>query len=232
MTEFIKQYGAVYVTAFLCIMEILEKGMLGHTYKRLIRAASDMGRSEHRLMKTLRMKFDTCYQLKIGVTDVEVFVEKYLQHYRVLGMRLRTWETVGNLLMLLSILTGLGGAVAAMALGLDRNLVFVSLFTGIFGNGLILVFDCIYEIPDKRNILRIDILDFLENVYKPRLENETFHAQMVEEYQKEYFKDDPERTDKVVNLPARDPLKQKEPKMEFTEEEEEVILDVIKEYMG
>lgn len=232
MTEFIKQYGAVYVTIFLCLVEILEKGMLNHTYKRLIRAASDMGRSDHRLMKSLRMKFDTCYQLKIGVADVEIFVEKYLQHYRFWGLRLRMWETLGNLFMLLSMLAGLGGAVAAMALGLDRNLVFVSLFTGIFGNGLILVFDCLYEIPDKRKLLRIDMLDFLENVYKPRLENETFHAQMVEQYQKEYFEDDSQHGDKVVNLPARDPLKQKEPAMEFTDQEEEVILDVIREYMG
>lgn len=232
MVEFIRQYGAVYVTAVLCVLEILMKGMLSHTYKRLIHAASDMGRSDHKLMKTLRMKFDTCYKLKIGVTDVDVFIEKYLQHYRALGLRLRTWESVSNLCMLLSMICGLGGAVCAMGFGLDRWLVFVSLFAGVFGNGLILVFDCLYEIPNKRNLLRVDMLDFLENVYKPRLENETFHAQMVEQYQKEYFQDDPERTDKVVNLPARDPLKQKEPVLEFTEEEEEVILDVIREYMG
>ena len=232
MVEFIKHYGTVYVTAFFCVMEILAKGMLSHTYKRLIQAASDMGRSDHRLMKMLRMKFDTCYQLKIGVTDVDVFVEKYLQHYRFLGLRLRTWESFGNLCMLLSMISGLGGAVSAMALGLDRNLVFVSLFGGVFANGLILVFDCLFEIPHKRRILRVDMLDFLENVYKPRLENETFHAQMVEQYQREYFEDGTEHTDKVVSLPARDPLKQKEPAIEFTEEEEEVILDVIREYMG
>lgn len=46
MVEFIKHYGTVYVTAFFCVMEILAKGMLSHTYKRLIQAASDMGRSD------------------------------------------------------------------------------------------------------------------------------------------------------------------------------------------
>lgn len=232
MQEFLKNYGAIYVTAALCAVEILAKGMLSHTYKRLICAASDMGRSDHRLIKTLRMRFDTCYQLKIGVTDVNIFVEKYLQHYRVLGLRLRTWESFGNLCMLLSMISGLGGAVCAMGYELDRWLVFNSLFAGVFGNGLILVFDCLYEIPNKRNLLRVDMLDFLENIYKPRLENETFHAQMVEQYQKEYFQDNKEHTDKVVSLPAREPLKEKEAAMEFTQEEEEVILEVIREYMG
>ena len=32
MVEFIKHYGTVYVTAFFCVMEILAKGMLSHTY--------------------------------------------------------------------------------------------------------------------------------------------------------------------------------------------------------
>jgi len=55
---------------------------------------------------------------------------------------------------------------------------------------------------------------------------------MASDQTKNYGLNQWERTDKVVNLPARDPLKQKEPAMEFTEEEEEVILDVIREYMG
>lgn len=257
MTEFIKQYGAVYVTALFCVMEILSRGMLSHTYRRLIRAAEDMGRSDHRLMKSLRMKFDTFYRLKIGVADVNIFVERYLQHYRVLGLRLRTWESVGNLCMLLSMITGLGGAVCAMAMELDRTAVFSSLFAGIFGNGLILAFDCLYEIQNKRELLRIDMMDFLANIYKPRLENETFHAQMVEEYQKEYFEGDDQNTDrkssgrtnvgkttpnrtthdrantdKVVKLLSRGQEKRSELPIEFTAEEEEVIMDVIREYMG
>lgn len=232
MTDFMNQYGAVYGVALLCMLAILAKGMLSYTYHRLIRAAKDMGHSSHRLMKSLRMKFETCYQLKIGVSNVDIFVEKYLCHYRVFGLHLKTWEAFCNLCMLLSMIGSLASAILAMALELDRYIVFSGLVVGVLGNGVVLVFDCLYGIANKREMLRVDMLDFLENIYKPRLENETFHAQMMEEYQQEYFDESADKPGKVVNLVPKESETKKDYQIEFTKEEEEVIRDVIREYMG
>lgn len=118
-----------------------------------------------------------------------------------------------------------------MIKGLEQGVIFSSLFAGILGNGVILLFDGIYGVHNKRELLRVDMMDFLENIYKPRLENETFHSQMMEEYQHEYFDDDIEKAAKVVNLVPKEELKPEVP-IEFTKEEEEVIRDVIREYMG
>lgn len=231
MTEFMNHYGIVYGVLLICALEVLLKGILSHTYRRLIRAAKDMGRSEHRLMKSLRVKFEACYRLKIGVPNVNIFVEKYLRHYRVLGLHLRTWEALCNQCMLLTMMGSLGGGILAMIKGLEQGVIFSSLFAGILGNGVILLFDGIYGVHNKRELLRVDMMDFLENIYKPRLENETFHSQMMEEYQHEYFDDDIEKAAKVVNLVPKEELKPEVP-IEFTKEEEEVIRDVIREYMG
>ncbi|MCH5266058.1 MAG: hypothetical protein J1F02_09175 [Lachnospiraceae bacterium] len=246
MAEFLNHYGVVYGVALLCVLEIAVKGMLGHTYRRLIKAARDMGHSRHRLINALRMKFETCYQLKIGVPNVEVFVEKYLRHYRVFGLYIKTWETFCNQCMLLAMIGSFGGGIWAMVLDLERSVIFASLFAGVLGNGIILLFDCFFGIGNKLEILRIDMMDFLENIYKPRLENETFHTQMMKEYQQEYFTEsweeqgDSRPSEKIVSLMSREtetaPAEESEPErmlsFEFTKEEEEVIRDVIREYMG
>lgn len=230
MTEFMSRYGIVYGVLLVCTLEIIVKGMISHTYGRLIRAARDMGRSEHRLMKSLRVKFETCYRLKIGVSNVNVFVEKYLRHYRVLGLHLKTWEALCNQCMLIAMMGSLGGGIWAIIQGLEQEVIFSSLFAGILGNGVILLFDGIYGIHNKRELLRVDMMDFLENIYKPRLENETFHSQMLEEYRQEYFDDEAAKAAKVVNLVPKE--EEPEVPIEFTKEEEEVIRDVIREYMG
>lgn len=231
MLWFLEHYGIAYAVAALCLLEIIIKGMVHRTYCRLEKAAGNIGKSKHRLMKSLRVKFDTCYQLKIGVPNVEIFVEKYLRHYRVFGLHLLTWENVCNLCMLLTMLISLGGGIFTLYLGMTPEVVFISLGCGIAGNGVILLFDCLYGVNNKRELLRVDILDFLENIYKPRLENETFHSQMLEEYQQEYF-EETGRDSKVVSLNGREEGKFPEYPIEFTKEEEEVIRDVIREYMG
>lgn len=232
MTELLNHYGIVYGVVLLCLLEIIAKGMLSHTYKRLMNAAKDMGHSEHRLMKSLRVKFETCYKLKIGVSNVDIFVEKYLRHYRVMGLHLKTWEAFCNQCMLLAMIGSLGGGIWAMIQGLNQRVIFLSLFAGILGNGIILLFDGLYGVQNKRELLRIDMMDFLENIYKPRLENETFHSQMMEEYQQEYFDKDADKIAKVVNLVPREEEQDPELSIDFTKEEEEVIRDVIREYMG
>ena len=70
--------GMMYIIAGLGILSVLTKFIVSRVYKHLIRAAGHMGKSEQPLMKMLLHKFETCYQLKMGVENVEVFVDKYL----------------------------------------------------------------------------------------------------------------------------------------------------------
>ena len=233
MTEFLNEFGMVDVTMGLCLLGALVKGMLSHTYTRLVRASKDMGRSQHKLMKNLCNKFSTCYQLKIGVPDVPVFVEKYLRHYTLLGVRLRVWEAFGQFLMLAAMILSFSGAVCSMAWNLNSDTVYATLFAGVVGNGILLLFDCLFHLSEKKELLRVDIVDYLENVYKPRLENETFHPEMVEEYQQEYFEPEaePDRQGKVVSLMPRESEVREPVPVEFTKEEEKIIRDVLREYM-
>lgn len=212
-------------------MEIFAKIVICGTYRRLLRAAAAMGQSDHRLIKTIRNRFDTCYQLKIGVPNVEIFVEKYLHHYRVLGLHLQTWESFGSLCMLLVMLVSLSGGILSMFLGMDALVVFSGLGCGIVGDGILLLSDCLLGIENKHELLRIDMMDFLENVCKPRLENETFHPQMLTEYRQQYF-DAPKRENKAVSRDREQEHGGEVLSALITKEEEEVLLDVIREYMG
>lgn len=225
MTEFLMNYGMLKIMAGICLAELLVKWLLGHTWKRLLKAAENMSQSKHRLMKNICMRFETCYKLQIGVPNVAVFVERYLRRYRILGLYSKTWEAFCNQCMLLTMVIGMGSGIWALWMDVDPKMIFLHMFAGVLSSGILFVFDYVFGIHNKQELLQIEIMDFLENIYKPRLENETFYPEKIEEYQKEYFeKEDRER--KVVNFTP------KMPEIEFTEEEEAVIREVIHEYMG
>jgi hypothetical protein len=232
MIWFLEHYGVVYVAASFCLLEFLIRGMLHHTYRRLMKAAENMGQTNHKLMKMMRNKFAANYELKLGIANVEMFVEKYMRHYRVLGMHLQTWENACNLCMIACMLTGLGGGIFMMYLGMEQAVLLASLFSGILGNGIMLFFDCLYGVDSMRGILQADMMDYLENTYKPRLENEAFHPGRMAEYRQEYFEEPYEKNGKVVPMKGRELETVPDYTVEFTKEEEEVIREVIREYMG
>lgn len=218
--------------AILCFISFVVKLMLRHTYKKMLRAASDIGHSRHRLLKTIRMRFEVCYQLKIGVPNVSLFVEKYMRHHRVFGIHMRAWEHVNMLCIILVMVGSMGNSIWNMMQGGESTQVFLPLLTGIVGTGLLLFMDFVWNTEEQWKLLQIDVTDYLENVCKPRLENEIYHPAELQNYQKEYF----DEVDKVVNFEAKHMEKNGEqtvvPEFNFTAEEEEVIREVIHEYLG
>lgn len=216
----------LWAMAGVCLCDMMIKILLHSTYKRLLREATDIAHSKHRLMKTLRMKFDTCYQLKIGVPNVGLFVEKYLQHYRIGGISIKAWENITNICIVFIMSGSVGKGLWAMMNQQTGEAIFLPLLGGVIGTGFLLFLDVVWNTENRFEMLRVDITDYLENICKPRLENETFHPTELREYQEEYFE-----KDNVVDLKS----KQKEikiPPIEFSAEEEEVIREVIQEYLG
>ena len=229
--EFLNQKNMTGV-AVICLVSLFVKLMLRHTYKRLLRAASDIGHSRHRLMKNICMRFEACYQLKIGVPNVPLFVEKYLRHYRVFGVHMKAWEHIYMLCVILVMAGSMANSIWNMMQGGGSTEVFLPLLTGIIGTGVLLFMDFMWNTEEQWKLLQIDITDYLENVCKPRLENEIYHPAELQNYQKEYF----DEADKVVNFEQKQAEKNGEqptvPEINFTEEEEKVIREVIHEYLG
>ena len=233
MTEWIQKQYMVAGVAGICLLYFLVKLMIRHTYGRMLKAARDMGHSKHKLMKMLVMKFNTCYQLKIGVPNVSLFVQKYLRHYRVMGIHLKTWENMTSICIVMVMVSSMGSGIWAMMKNLPGGTVFLQLLTGVIGTGLLLLTDYLLNTGNQWDLLVVDMTDYLENICKPRLENETFHPVDMEKYRQEYFEDgDTEKQQKVVNFSLRekDPVTAED--LTFTPEEESVIREVIQEYLG
>ena len=82
-------------------------------YRRLLKASLDIGNSENKLLKLMRLRFETCYQIKLGVNNVESFVDKYVNRHKVCGIWLSTWEKVcGKMMALCMTITIVGSFLA------------------------------------------------------------------------------------------------------------------------
>ena len=91
---------------------VVSKLVVSITLKKLVKAASDMSKSSHSLIRLVRAKFEHACMVSDKVQNVEVFAQKYLYEYRVCGMRLHKLQRMETGSAWMCLLTGAFGAFA------------------------------------------------------------------------------------------------------------------------
>lgn len=149
---------------------IFSKCMVNAVLSRLVRAAGNMNKSNHPLMRLVRAKFEHACMVSEKVENVEVFVDKYLYSYKVLGIGLHSLRRLEKASALLCIVTGLLGAVATYRAYGMNDLV---LQTGVIGAGLgilVYVFHLTTDENYRMQMARNYMVDYLQNVCLHRYE--------------------------------------------------------------
>lgn len=182
------KYIFLYVMAGLCGFGIFVKLVISIIYRFLMRASDNMANSKNKLMKLVKLKFEACYKLKIGVNNVDTFVDKYVYRHKFCGIFLYTWENLGGQLLMLCLLTGTIGAGLGLVYDCGEVVILSTFFVGVVSSALLIIVESFINLPAKRNLIKINMKDYLENMLKVRLEQEYFKPEQLEAYRNEYFK--------------------------------------------
>lgn len=154
----------------LTAVGIMSKLIVNVALKRLVRAAGNMNKSTHPLMRLVRAKFEHASMVSDKVENVKVFVDKYLYEYKVLGLRLHSWRRMEKAAAALCLLTGAIGAGLEYGVNGMSDLVWK---TGAVGGGLAAFVYLIHLLTDEKYQLEAVqnyMVDFLENVCRHRFE--------------------------------------------------------------
>lgn len=154
----------VIVLGVLAFVGVGSKCVVNILLKRLMRAAGNMNKSNHSLMRLMRAKFEHACMVSEKVENVEVFVDKYMHEYKVFGMRLHSLRRMEKAAALLCVVTGLLGAGAAYSVHGMNDLV---LQTGVTGAGLgilVYVFHLTTDENYRLQVARNYMVDYLQNV--------------------------------------------------------------------
>lgn len=153
----------------LLLLSIICQIMIGVIYQRMIRETDNMSSTGNKLLKQMKMKFASCYQTNGGVANVSIFVDRFVGKISFLRISLTGLQHLSGQLMLLS--------VAAAGLGACREIIrgetvgrilpyyivsFLGLYVWFAISGLV-------DIPGKKERLKINLVDYLENHMANRL---------------------------------------------------------------
>lgn len=160
------------VMGTLAAVGVISKCIVNVTLKRLVRAAGNMNKSNHPFMRLVRAKFEHASMVSDKVENVNVFVDKYLYEYKVMGIRLHGYRRMEVVTAILCLIAGAAGAALAYRMdGLNETV-----WTyGAAGAGLAVLVYLFHLTTDEKYLMdaiRNYMVDYLENVCRHRYEKE------------------------------------------------------------
>lgn len=163
--EKLASYGMI--ISFVLSMGI--RFFLGMLYQTMIHETDNMATTKNRLLKQCKLKFTHCFQLNNGVSNVPVFVDRFLNRLSLGPFSFAMLYHFSGQLMLLSVIFS--------GVGVCRGITSGSMFGQIlpfyiFVLGelyLYFAFSALIDIKGKEKSLKINLIDYLENHLSNRM---------------------------------------------------------------
>lgn len=166
---FVEQKGMT-VCMFACLaLSIFLKMFLGTLYSHMIKEADNMASTNNKLLKQCKIKFSNCYEMNNGISNIPVFVDKFINRLSLGPFSfVMLYHLSGQLMLLSVVFSGVGICRSIMAgetLGAILPFYIVS-FLGLY---VYFSVSTVVDIKGKRKILRVNLIDYLENHLSPRI---------------------------------------------------------------
>lgn len=213
------------IAIILMTIGVLYQIAIGVAYQRMIQATDTMLGTDNKLLKQCKERFIQCYKLNGGVSNIPIFVDKYINRIRFMGMSVNFIKHLSGQIMM----AGVFVAGFGVCKGIVEGKRFVDLLpfyiVSLFGVYLFLSVSSIVDMPGRRKILKTNLTDYLENHIAERLE----HGIGDKEKLQWELEQERETTKKVRN--TRPVYKDEEAEVSFTEKEAKELEELLKSFM-
>lgn len=158
------------VLMFACMgISIFVRVLLGLLYQNLIREADNMASTENQQLKQCKLKFANCYQMSNGVPNIQVFVDKFLNKISFMHISYGMLYHLSGQMELLSVVFSGVGICRSILAGRTLGDVLPFYIVSFFGMYIYFSVSTIVDVKGKRRVLKVNLVDYLENHFAPRI---------------------------------------------------------------
>ena len=180
MFSIFEQEKVAAIGMFVCFfLSLLIRLLLAALYNRMIAETDNMATTSNKLLKQCKLKFTNCYQLNNGVPNVPIFVEKFLGRLALGPFSFSILYHLSGQLMLLSVVfSGMGVCRSIIAGNMFGEILPFYIFS-LAELYLFLSLGTLLDIKGKRKLLKVNLVDYLENHLSNRMQVTRVDMQML-----------------------------------------------------
>lgn len=147
----------------LLLLSIICQIVIGVIYRRIIKETEHMSSTENKLLKQCKLKFIHCFQMNEGVSNIPVFVDKFIGKVSFMGISLTGMQHLSGQFMLLSVVTAGIGAFLEIIEGETVGKVLPYYIVSFLGLYVYFAITGMVDIQGKKEKLKTNLVDYLEN---------------------------------------------------------------------
>ena len=151
-------------------VSILLRISLAALYQKMIRETDNMATTNNKLLKQCKLKFSNCYQLNNGVSNIQVFVEKFMNKLAIGPFSFRLLYHLSGQLMLLSVIFSGIGVCRSIASGWMFGEILPFYISSLLELYLYFPITTMLDIKGRRKFLKVNLIDYLENHLSNRMQ--------------------------------------------------------------
>lgn len=174
------KFLAVVMIGFL-VLSIICQVVIGVLFQHMIKESDNMPATGNKLLKQCKLKYANYYKLNGRIINTSVFVDKFIRNIRYAGLSLKQLSHLSGQLMMLSVLTAGISVYLSLTAGDALFQIIPYYFISILELYLYFSISGIVDIQGKREMLKINLVDYLENHLAPRLETDQADSSVREE---------------------------------------------------
>jgi|GEM_PF-2374211 len=171
MFEQIINHGVLfYVIAGICGIGVVSSLLVNFLYGRLVKDANNMVSPKTKVMKQLKQKFENSYKLNENINNVPVFINKWIQSYKVMGVSVHKLNRTSIYMMAISLLLSGTGLYFARDFGNTLQVQINYIAAGCASLLLLVAGRGFGDFTYKRELIFTNVRDYLENSLMNRLQ--------------------------------------------------------------
>lgn len=157
------------ISIFLITLSIICQIVAGVLYQNMIQETDNMSATDNKLLKQCKLKFANCYELNGSVANIPIFVDKFINRIKIGFLTLPGLSAFAGQMMLLAVLLCGIGVYRRIVAGDFIMQLFPYYIVSLFGLYAYFSISSLVDIKGKKEILKINIIDYLENHMVSRL---------------------------------------------------------------
>ncbi len=159
------------VSIVLMVIGVLYQATIGIAYQKMIQATDTMAGADNKLLRQCKERFIYCYKLNGGVPNIPIFVDKYINRIRFMGMSMNFIKHLSGQIMMAGVFVAGFGVCKGIVEG-ERFVDLLPFYiVSLFGIYLFLSISSIVDMQGRRQMLKTNLTDYLENHIAERLEH-------------------------------------------------------------
>lgn len=153
------------------LLSIASRIIIGILYQNMIKETDNMSTTSNKLLKQCKLKFANCYQLNMGVSNIPIFVDKFLNRITLGPFTFQTIYHLSGQFMLLSVFFAGIGICKSIIQGRMLGQILPFYIVSFFGLYLYFSVSAVVDVKGKRRVLKVNLIDYLENHMVNRMQS-------------------------------------------------------------